>query len=318
MKTIIITIGPRLLNTNFLNSINADRSLLRINGAHGLIGDIENQIDFIRKVAPDFKILIDLPGNKVRTSNKFASIKLEHGKDIRLKPSDINFPEFHSFVNEGDSILASDSTIKFVVKKIVEDEIILTSFSEGELLQNKGLHLKGIYKDLPFLFEKDLQLINIVNSMQIDFVGLSFVRSLKDIVEAKALINKSSEIIAKVETESAIRNLNEILNSVNYILIDRGDLSADVGITKVPIYQKHIIEKALFFNKKVFLATQFLKNMETKPIPTIAEVIDLYNTLKTGIFGIQLSEETAIGQYPLECISIIDSMLQEIKSESSN
>jgi pyruvate kinase len=118
-----------------------------------------------------------------------------------------------------------------------------------------------------------------------------------------------------VETLSAVENVDKILDEVEYILIDRGDLSTDVGLLEVPKYQKYIIEKALFSNRRVFLATQFLKSMEYNPIPTFPEVIDLYNTLKTGIYGVQLSEETAVGKYPKECVEVIRDTLRKMKEE---
>ena len=129
------------------------------------------------------------------------------------------------------------------------------------------------------------------------------------------MINKNSTIISKVETVSAVDNLIDILKEVEYILIDRGDLSAEIGLAKVPSCQQYIIDKALFYNKKVFLATQFLKSMEHNPLPTIAETIDLYNSLKSGVYGIQMSEETAVGKYPKECLEVISSMIKEIDSE---
>ena len=106
------------------------------------------------------------------------------------------------------------------------------------------------------------------------------------------------------------------MNEVQFIWVDRGDLSTEIGIEKIPAYQTFILNKATFYNKKVFLATQFLKNMELNPIPTIPEVIDMYNTLRSGVYGLQLSEETAIGKYPKECLHTIVKLMDEIDSES--
>jgi pyruvate kinase len=180
------------------------------------------------------------------------------------------------------------------------------SKTTGTLIDNKGIHARNIHSGLPFLYDKDRQLIEIANQCAVSFVGLSFVRNESDIKEAKKLIANGINIISKVETAEAVRNLNHILACVDYILIDRGDLSADISIINIPYFQNYIIEKALYFEKRVFLATQILKNMETKPIPTIAEIDDLYNISKKGVYGIQLSEETAIGEYVEECISILD------------
>jgi pyruvate kinase len=166
------------------------------------------------------------------------------------------------------------------------------------------------------LFANDRELIELANRNKANYVGLSFVRSGEDIRQAQKLIDDGVEIISKVETKAAVDNLNEILDIVDYILIDRGDLSTDVGLEKIPSYQKFIVERTHFHNKKTFLATQFLKNMEEKPVPTIAEIIDMYNTFKMGIYGIQLSEETSIGKYPRECLEVIRRVMEEINSET--
>ena len=102
----------------------------------------------------------------------------------------------------------------------------------------------------------------------------------------------------------------------NYILVDRGDLSTDVGVERIPRFQKHIIDKALFFDVKIFLATQVLKSMETKPIPTIGEIEALYEIYKSGVYGVQMSEETAVGRFVKNCVKILLDMEQEVKNES--
>jgi pyruvate kinase len=211
--------------------------------------------------------------------------------------------------------LAKDSTLKFIVENVNEKEISFLSKSDGCLLLNNGFHIKKIYEKLPFLFQKDNDLIELSNKYKISYIGLSFVRNDDDVDEAKKLIDSDIKLISKIETRLAVDNINNILKKVDYILIDRGDLSADIGLEKLPAYQRFIIEKANFHNKKIFLATQFLKNMEDKPIPTIAEVIDMYNSFKMGIYGIQLSEETAIGKYPRECLEMIKTIIKEIDLE---
>lgn len=133
--------------------------------------------------------------------------------------------------------------------------------------------------------------------------------------EAKGLLSKRTDVITKIETLDAVENINDILPLTNYILVDRGDLSTDIGVEKIPRYQKFIIDKALFFDVKVFLATQVLKSMETKPIPTIGEVEALYEIYKSGVYGVQMSEETAVGQFVKNCVKTLLDM-EEVKSES--
>jgi len=320
MKKLIATVGPSLLHKVPLKEVHNDNIIYRINGAHGSIENIENYILEIKKQIPTAKILMDLPGNKVRTANfEYGFIEIEEGKTFDIYFYQFNYKDFFKHLKVGDIVLANDSIFKFEVKNIDYElaKVTFLSYSTGKLLNNKGFHIRGVSSKLPFLFEKDKGLIELANKHNLDYVGLSFVRNQKDIQEAKKLI-KNSEIIAKVETLSAVENVDKILDEVEYILIDRGDLSTDVGLLEVPRYQKFIIEKALFANKRVFLATQFLKSMEHNPIPTFPEIIDLYNTLKTGILGVQLSEESAVGEYPKECIKIIFDTLEKVKNETCN
>ena len=318
MKKIIATVGPSLLHKIPLSQVHNERNIYRINGAHGSIDDIEKYILEIQSQQKNAKILMDLPGNKVRTAGfEKGFIDIEKDKEFNLSFSQMNYKEFFKHIKVGDIVWANDSIFHFVVKNInIEwQTITFISKSTGKLQNNKGMHVRGIHTNIPFLFDKDKELIKLANKYNLAFVGLSFVRTVDDIIEAKKLINKDIEIISKVETLAAVNNLVDILKEVEYILIDRGDLSTEIGLEKVPSYQKYIIDKALFYGTKVFLATQFLKSMEYNPIPTIPEVIDMYNTLKSGIYGIQMSEETAVGKYPKECVDTICKLMIQIDQE---
>ena len=318
MKKIIATVGPSLLHTTPLKDVHNERNIYRINGAHGTVDDIEQYILKIQAQIPDANILMDLPGNKVRTAGfSNGHIDIVDGQDFTLKFSQMNYNKFYSHLNNGDTVWANDSIFKFTVKEIDEENknIILSSHSTGRFLNNKGMHVRGIHKNIPFLFEKDKGLIELANKYNLAYIGLSFVRTRDDVQEAKNLITSDSIIISKIETVAAVENLIDILDEVEHILIDRGDLSTEIGLEKVPAYQQYIIDKAVYHGKKVFLATQFLKSMEHNPIPTIPEVIDMYNTLKSGIYGIQMSEETAVGKYPKNCLDTIVGLMEEIKSE---
>lgn len=315
MKKFIFTIGPSLLNTVPIDKIHNDKYIYRINGAHGSIKDIEKHILKIRQQVPNADILVDLPGNKVRTKNIKVPIKLVKNQVFELPNENINYINFYTHLKPGMTAWANDSIFEFEVKEVGEKSIKFLSKSDGLLLNNKGIHVRGIHDEIPFLFDKDKQLIELSNSYNISYIGLSFVRKAENIKEAKGLIKDNINIISKIETIDAVNNINSILELVEYILIDRGDLSTDIGIEKIPRFQKFIIEKALYNNVKVFLATQILKNMEDKPIPTIAEIDDLYNIYKSGIYGLQMSEETAIGKYIEECIKILETMNKEIVEE---
>lgn len=315
MQKYILTTGPALAHEVPLSLIHSDKNIYRINGAHGSIADIEAGIKNIRSQIPGAAILMDLPGNKVRTANIEVGIQLEKGKTFTLLNCQFNYPDFYRHLKPGMTAWANDSVFEFEVVSADSEKIVFLSKSDGVLINGKGVHVRGIHKDIPFLFEKDRQLIDLANQYRLDFVGLSFVRTPENVKEAQALIGEGTQVISKIETIDAVEHINEILPLVRYILVDRGDLSTDIGIEKIPRFQKYIIEKALYFDVKVFLATQVLKNMETKPIPTIGEIEALYEIMKSGVYGVQMSEETAVGRYVPECVRLLEQMDQEIMAE---
>lgn len=315
MQKYILTTGPALANEVPLSQVHSEKNIYRINGAHGSIADIEEGIKNIRSQIPAAAILMDLPGNKVRTANIEVGIQMEKGKTFSLRTNQFNYPDFYRHLQPGMTAWANDSVFEFEVVSADSEKIVFLSKSDGVLIKGKGVHVRGIHKDIPFLFEKDRQLINLANQYKLDFVGLSFVRSPENVQEAKALIGEGTQVISKIETIDAVEHINEILPLVKYILVDRGDLSTDIGIEKIPRFQKYIIDKALYFDVKVFLATQVLKNMETKPIPTIGEIEALYEIMKSGVYGVQMSEETAVGRYVPECVRLLEQMNQEIMAE---
>lgn len=315
MKRYILTTGPALGREVPLSEVHSDKNIYRINGAHGSVEEIEGSICSIRTQIPGAPILLDLPGNKVRTANIDVGISLEKGKTFALTRENFNYPDFYRHLKPGMTAWANDSMFEFEVVSADVEKIVFLSKSDGVLINNKGVHVRGIHHDIPFLFEKDRRLIDLANQYKLEYVGLSFVRSAANVQEAQALIGPNTQVISKIETIDAVEHINDILPLVSYILVDRGDLSTDIGIGKIPRFQRYIIEKALYFDVKVFLATQILKNMETKPLPTIGEIEALYDIMKSGVYGVQLSEETAVGRYVTECVHTLEEMNQEILSE---
>lgn len=315
MQRYILTTGPALANEVPLTQVHNDKNIYRINGAHGSLADIEAGIRNIRSQLPGAVILMDLPGNKVRTANIAVGIQLKKGECFELRRDQFNYPDFYRHLQPGMTAWANDSVFEFEVVSADSERIVFLSKSDGVLINGKGVHVRGIHRDIPFLFEKDRQLIALANQYKLDFIGLSFVRSAENVREAQALIGEGTQVISKIETIDAVEQINEILPLVQYILVDRGDLSTDIGIEKIPRFQKYIIEKALYFDVRVFLATQVLKNMETKPIPTIGEIEALYEIMKSGVYGVQMSEETAVGRYVPECIQLLEQMDREVLAE---
>lgn len=317
MKKFILTVGPALLHEIPITEIHSDKNIYRINGAHGSIADIEGYIEKIRSQVPSAAILMDLPGNKVRTKEvPDNGIELVKGEQFTIPNECFNYPDFYRHLKPGMTAWANDSVFEFEVVDVDDEKITFLSKSDGVLINGKGVHVRGMHKDIPFLFEKDKQLIQVANKYHLEYVGLSFVRSAENVKEAKMLLAENIKIISKIETLDAVNDINNILPLVEYILVDRGDLSTDIGIINIPRYQKYIIEKAQYYDVRVFLATQILKNMESKPIPTIGEIEALYEIYKSGVYGVQMSEETAVGKYVKETVAILNDMFSSVEKET--
>lgn len=304
---VIVTLGPAILDEDKIKKINSyGQCIYRINGAHTdekQVGDIVSQV---KSILPAAKIMIDLPGNKIRTENLSEPIRLIKGESFVIYDYEINYPEFCRILKRGDIIYANDSVFTFKVIETSKSKIKLLSYSDGLLISNKGLHVRGIHKNIPFIFKKDIKLLEAALSNNLDFLNLSFVRTAEDIQEVKKLLKgRDINIIAKIETLSAVNNLKTIFKEVGSVLIDRGDLSTEIDMLNLGRVQDSIIKAGIKSKKNVYLATQFLKNMEKKPIPLISEVIELSRCVATGIAGIQLSEETAIGAHPVECVKLV-------------
>lgn len=319
---LIVTLGPSLqISEKLLNIADSGPVIFRINGAHSASDQIQAIVRSVRDVLPSARIMIDLPGNKIRTSRLDIPIRLITGDSIELTPEQINFADFHKFLNVGDMVHANDNLYHLEVTSLKNGTIRLLSHSDGMLQSNKGLHVNGIHAEIPFLFKRDIDLIEAGALVGVDFISLSFVRNAADVALALEKIaatgSKKIQVFTKIETESALRNLDEILKLGTYFNIDRGDLSTDIGFLKLAAAIDVVVKAARLKGKRIFLATQFLKNMEQHATPLLSEVVDLHRSMRAGIHGIQLSEETAIGRYPVECVKFVFDMLGEIRTEKS-
>jgi pyruvate kinase len=310
---IIATINPAVVNektAELFKKYNVD--IIRINGAHI---DINFFNDIIKQTRDCFgsevKLLIDLPGNKIRTANITEPIEVKNNEKFYLYRNQFNYLKFFDIVRINDTILANDGLYTFKVLDIVSDKIIFKSYSNGKLSAGKGMHLvrTEALKDLPLLFEKDIELINKSIENNIDYIGVSFIRNKDDVLQINKLVqNTNVQPIFKIETKDAYQNLEDIIPNADMFNIDRGDLSSAIGIQNIPLAQREIIKAVKNQNKKIFLATQFFHYMVDHPIPLIAEIDGFYNALEHKVDGIQLSEETAIGKYPEEILSTIRGM----------
>lgn len=305
---IIVTLNHHLLSKEILQSfIEHGATFFRINGSHVLPEDVPQYTKAIKNaVGNKIKILLDLPGNKIRTNNILQPIVLKAGEEFDLRADQFNYAGFINFLKPGDQILANDSRYLFTVKQISDGIATFISKTDGLLLGNKGVHLSRPYPDLPILFERDKQLVEQAKNHGVTHLGVSFVRTADDIKTVREKAGKNLGLIVKIETAKAIENLDHILNEAEEFLVDRGDLSCDVGLETIERYQKQILHRAKQKGKKIFFATQFLTSMVESETPLIAEASSLADAFNCGVHGIQLSEETAIGKNPFAVLKFVN------------
>lgn len=317
---IVATIGPATSNeTALLGIIEAGVNVIRINGAHGDIASLKNRVELVRTVAKkvdkNVGILVDLPGPKMRVGViKDEEILLKEGDPLTIinekvigTPQRISttVKELYSIVDVGDPIILADGQIRSVIDKIEGTNILLKITTGGTLKSKKGFFLPNAEDKLTPFSEVDHAIVRASIDANVDFIGLSFVRRGSDIDEIREMIPNESKInlIAKIETRTAVDELPSILEKSDAIMVARGDLGIQLDITRVPLLQKEIIRACNQAGKPVITATEMLESMTTQPIPTRAEVGDVANAVLDGTDAVMLSGETAVGRYPSETVS---------------
>lgn len=313
---IIATINTSKADRTFIRSlIEGGVTILRINGAHVLPENVNHSVLKLRSYCSDLgaKIMLDLPGNKIRTTGLLEDIILRKGEKFELNSNNFNFPNFIQYLKPNNIVFSSDAQLKMKVNDVQENIISFESLTDGSLMNNKGMHLQnGNLMSFPFITERDHKLINSAIESNVDFLSLSFVRNAENILLVKDKIKNSSiELISKLETREGTQheNLHPILEQCSYFSIDRGDLFSEVGIENFPDVFFKTLNEVIKKKKKLFIATQLFASMYNHNTPYLSEIIEFARLVKEGIYGIQLSEETAIGKYPLDVLSIISKLL---------
>jgi len=315
---VFVTIGPSSNNKDFLKYVSGKVSLVRLNMSHVKLIDLEKNIKKIKKFTK-VPICIDTEGAQIRTKltgtksinylkGKSLSIGKKKGK-LKLYPQEV-----FEKLKKGDILDVGFEGLKLKVTKKTLTKIHAKCLNTGILENNKGVHIENRNIKLNFITEKDLNAIKIAKKHKIKNFALSFTNSSSDITKFNNLLPKENKFF-KIETKNAIKNLNLLFKKGRNFLIDRGDLSKDIGIKNVPVVQRKIFKiKNKFKNKiNVVIATNFLESMIEKPFPTRAEVNDIYNALEMGANGLVLAGETAMGKYPKECIKLLKEIIDVFK-----
>ena len=326
---IVCTIGPASDSRDVISRMmDAGMNVARLNFSHGTREAHAAKIALIRQIAADkglpIAILQDLAGPKIRTGAfECGSIQLQTGAEFILTARDVpgsekevglTYRELPQDVQEGDTLLLADGALELRVEKVEGVDIHCRVILGGKLSSHKGINLPSRSIRAPILTNKDYEDLAFGLAQGVDYVALSFVRSASDIEVARAYMRaqgKIRPIVAKIEKHEALAELDDIIAAVDGIMVARGDLGVDIPPEKVPTAQRRIIEKANFAGKPVITATQMLKSMTDAPRPTRAEVTDVTNAVLEGTDAVMLSEESAMGQYPVEAVATMAKIAEE-------
>ena len=331
---IVATVGPACdTYEKLLDLVRAGVNVFRLNFSHGSHEDKQKIIDHIRninKTEPfNIAILGDLQGPKLRVG-EIANNALEVKEgDILTFTNEkcvgtmeriyVSYPNLHQDVRPGNIILIDDGKLEVRVKDIAKNnDVIVEVTLGGTLSSKKGINLPDTKISLPALTEKDLVDLEFVIEQKLDWVALSFVRNVKDIVIIKSkLAEKKSKtkVSAKIEKPEALTNLREIILESDGIMVARGDLGVELPVEKIPLIQKEIVRKCIHRAKPVIVATQMMESMMERTKPNRSEITDVANAVLEGADAVMLSGETATGKYPTLVVETMRKIIMEVESK---
>src|ERR1700744_6151109 len=334
---IVATMGPASTNKDgLLAMIRAGVNVCRLNFSHGRPEDHQKTIDTIREINEQYKvnvgILADLQGPKIRIGLvKDGGIHLVNGTQINITTHEcigddnriyITYETFPQDVKPNEIILLDDGKIQMrVIETNRKDSVLCEVVHGGILTSRKGVNLPNTKVSIPSLTEEDLINLEFALQNDVEWIGLSFVRTAEDIVELKRIIarsGKSARVIAKVEKPEAIDNIDAIIAATDGVMVARGDLGVEMPLEEVPLLQKMIARKCRAASKPVIIATQMLESMITTPRPTRAEVNDVANSVLDGADAVMLSGETSVGEFPVIVIETMSKIIKNVDTLGYN
>ncbi len=319
---ILCTLGPSSLNEKIIKILKKKVDYFRLNMSHLSIQSLKNNIKFLKKYGIK-NICIDTEGAQVRTGNiKAKKLSLNQKvifyNSLKNKKSYYLYPKFKfEKIKINTKFLVGFNDLELKVIKSSKSFLEAKVTKPGLIAPNKGVHFQQEIK-LDGLTDKDIEAIKIARKHKINIFALSFANNSQSVKYFRTLIGKSSFLISKIESLSALKNLNSIIKNSNAILIDRGDLSRYVPIEAIPIIQKKIIKKSKKLKTECYVATNLLESMIQNNAPTRAESNDINITLESGASGLVLAAETAIGKYPNECVNFLKDCIRIFQKFDSN
>ncbi|WP_366922710.1 pyruvate kinase [Metallumcola ferriviriculae] len=321
---IVATIGPASDKEAILKDLmKAGLNVARLNFSHGTHEEHGQRVSLIREIAGQLEqsvaLMLDTKGPEIRIGKvPNDKMELEEGQEIVLASGNsegipVTYKNLARDVSQGDKILLDDGLIGLEVLHTEADTVSCKVLNDGTLKSNKGVNVPGVLLELPAITDKDVEDINFAIEHRLDFIAASFVRRAADVLEIRRILESKKadiHIIAKIETQAAVNNIEAILKVSDGIMVARGDLGVEIPAEEVPLVQKEIIRKCNLVGKPVITATQMLDSMISHPRPTRAEASDVANAILDGTDAIMLSGETAAGEYPVEAVSTMHRIAQ--------
>ena len=330
----IFTIGPASDNEEILGQfIDIGMNAARLNFSHGDHESHKEKIDLIKKLRTEKNsptaIILDIKGPKIRTHNFIHDgVELVKGQSFSFfcgteilgdeHRCSVSYDNLCNDVEIGGTILVDDGLLKFKVVNIIKNEIKCTVKVGGMIKNHKGVNVPNVKIKLPSITEKDIDDIIFGCKMGVDFIAASFIRKASDILEIRKVLSENNgndiKIIAKIENQEGVDNIDSIIEVADGIMVARGDMGVEIPIEKVPIIQKSIIKKCNKAGKIVITATQMLDSMIRNSMPTRAEASDICNAIFDGTDAIMLSGESASGNYPIEAAKTMSRIAKEAEA----
>ena len=323
---IVATLGPAWEQPAQMTALlDAGVDVVRINASHGTpeirarwVHQLRSVLEGRRQAAA---VLLDLQGPRIRIGDLTTPLRLAPGQRVVFAPEDVARPEeipttyedLARDVRIGSRILLDDGLLSLEVRGVKEARVEAVVHYGGELRAHKGMNLPGIEVSAPALTEKDIEDVSQAVALGVDYIALSFVRRPEDMEQLRELVPRGVKLVAKIEKDTALKNLCGILDASDAIMVARGDLGVELPFEEVPLMQKQIIREAGLHGKPVITATQMLESMVHAPRPTRAEASDVANAILDGTDAVMLSAETAVGEFPLEAVRAMDRIAREME-----
>jgi pyruvate kinase len=334
---IIFTLGPATESEEMLEKmLRAGADVVRLNMAHAKHDWTREVIRRIRavsaRVGREVAIMMDIKGPEIRTGDLATPLELKAGEifDFTVKPStereggeeirsvDVNYQNLVNDISVGSIVLVDNGLLRLEVLAKSDAHIRCRVLIAGQLSSRRHINLPGVKVNLPAFTEKDRADTLVGLAEGIDFVALSFVREAKDVLQLREFLTaqkSTARIIAKIEDQSAIEHLDEIVAACDALMVARGDLGIECPFEDLPVIQRRAVRACLSQGRPVIVATHMLESMITQPVPTRAEITDVANAVYEIADCVMLSGETTVGKYPVECVQMLDKISRRIESE---